>query len=514
MTKQENRHLWGGRFAKETDRLVLDFHSSISFDQKLYEMDIRGSQAHARMLGNQGIISPAEAQVIIEGLAAVKADIEAGRAEFSVDAEDIHMNVETLLIAKIGDTGKKLHTARSRNDQVALDARLYAKEAVARIQHLLLDWISTLVEQAELHYDWIMPGFTHLQTAQPITLGHHLMAYAAMFQRDYDRLADALKRLDVMPLGAGALAGTTYPIDRHQVAAELGFAAVGENSLDNVADRDYMVELEADCALIMVHLSRFCEELILWASQQFGFAELDDAYSTGSSIMPQKKNPDAAELMRGKSGRVFGHLMGTLTMLKGLPLAYNKDMQEDKEAFFDTIETVEKSLLLAAPQLATCRFNRQRMRQAAAQGFSNATDLADYLVGRGLAFRDAHHVVGALVGQCMAQGRNLEDLSLAEMAAALPSAVVAKATAGAAVAGAAKEATQAGADAGDADAVQAADSVAAEAETAGQAFIGEGVYEALKLETVVNARRSYGGTAPEQVLAAIGRAKAWLAERA
>ncbi|MEL7624065.1 MAG: argininosuccinate lyase [Clostridiales bacterium] len=516
MTKQENRHLWGGRFAKETDRLVLDFHSSISFDQKLYEMDIRGSQAHARMLGNQGIISQAESQAIIEGLAAVKEDIEAGRAEFSVDAEDIHMNVETLLIAKIGDAGKKLHTARSRNDQVALDARLYAKEKVARLQQLLLEWTTTLVEQAEKHYDWIMPGFTHLQTAQPITLGHHLMAYTAMFQRDYDRLADALKRLDVMPLGAGALAGTTYPIDRHQVAAELDFAAVGENSLDNVADRDYMVELEAACALIMVHLSRFCEELILWASQQFGFVELDDAYSTGSSIMPQKKNPDAAELMRGKSGRVFGHLVGTLTMLKGLPLAYNKDMQEDKEAFFDTIETVEKSLLLAAPQLATCRFCRQRMRQAAAQGFSNATDLADYLVGRGLAFRDAHHVVGALVGRCMAEGRNLEDLSLAEMAAALPAAAVAQeAGAGAVGAGGPGEARADGVEGvGTAAATAAVGADKTTAASAGQAFIGEGVYEALKLENVVNARRSYGGTAPEQVLAAIGRARSWLAERA
>ncbi|MDR1192965.1 MAG: argininosuccinate lyase [Peptococcaceae bacterium] len=511
MTERENRQLWGGRFGKATDGLLLDFHSSLGFDQKLYRQDIRGSQAHARMLGRQGIITEGEAQAIIAGLAAVEADIAAGlaagRPVFPPGAEDIHMSVEALLIDKIGEAGKKLHTARSRNDQVALDARLYAKEEVARLRSLLLRWIRTLVERAEQHYDWIMPGFTHLQIAQPITLGHHLMAYTAMFQRDYGRLADALRRLDVMPLGSGALAGTTFPIDRAQVAAELGFAEVGENSLDGVSDRDYMVELEAAAALIVAHLSRFSEELILWASQQFGFVELDDAYSTGSSIMPQKKNPDAAELIRGKSGRVFGHLLGTLTMLKGLPLAYNKDMQEDKEAFFDTLETVGKCLLVSAPQLATARFRRERMRQAAALGFSNATDLADYLVSRGLAFRDAHHMVGVLVRQCAAQGRDLAELSLAELAAALP-AGAAGAEAGAGAGAGAEEgaAPRAGA-AGGTGAIAGAEAAA------GAALIGPGVYEALKLENVVKARRAYGGTAPERVAEAIARAKAWLAER-
>lgn len=480
MDQKENQHLWGGRFAKETNALVLDFHSSIHFDQRLYREDIRGSQAHARMLGDQGIITKAEAQKLIQGLEEVLADIEAGKAHFSVEAEDIHMNVETLLISKVGEIGKKVHTARSRNDQVALDARMYAKKEITRCQELLVDLIRTLVKLAEEHADWVMPGFTHLQIAQPITLGHHLMAYVAMLQRDYGRLADCLKRADVMPLGSGALAGTTYTLNRQQVAEELGFGAISENSLDGVADRDYMVEFMSGAALIMVHLSRLCEEIILWASQEWAFIELDDAYSTGSSIMPQKKNPDVAELIRGKSGRVIGHLMGTLTMLKGLPLAYNKDMQEDKEALFDTMETLQKCLLLMTPLLATAQFNKNKMRQSAAKGFSNATDLADYLVGRGLAFRDAHHVVGTLVGQCAAGGRGLEDLSLAEMAAALPESV--------------KE-----------QFAQAPDPQAAAA-----AYIGEAVYDALQLENVVSRRQVYGGTAPDQVLAAVARAKAWL----
>ena len=294
MSNQANQHLWGGRFAKETDELVLDFHSSISFDQKMYRQDIRGSQAHVRMLGDQGIISKTEAQQLIEGLEAVLSDIELGKAIFSVAAEDIHMNVETLLIDKVGEVGKKVHTARSRNDQVALDARMYTKEEIIQCQNLLIDLVGTLVDLAERHADWVMPGFTHMQIAQPITLGHHLMAYTAMFQRDYERLVDCYRRTDVMPLGSGALAGTTYPINRHQVAAELGFAAISENSLDGVADRDYMVELMSAASLIMVHLSRLCEEIITWASQAWAFIELDDAYSTGSSIMPQKKNPDVS----------------------------------------------------------------------------------------------------------------------------------------------------------------------------------------------------------------------------
>ncbi len=475
--KEENRHLWGGRFSKETDRLVLDFHSSIGFDQKLYRQDIRGSQAHAAMLARQGIISREEGLAIGKGLEEVLSDIEAGRQIFSVGAEDIHMNVETLLTAKIGAVAKKLHTARSRNDQVALDVRLYLKTEIDKTGDLLLALIQTLTDLADRYADWVMPGFTHLQIAQPITLGHHLMAYTAMFQRDVDRLADCRRRTDVLPLGSGALAGTTYPLDRRYVAEELGLSALSENSLDGVSDRDFAVEFEACASLVMVHLSRLCEEVILWASQQFAFVELDDAYSTGSSIMPQKKNPDVAELIRGKSGRVFGHLTGTLTMLKGLPLAYNKDMQEDKEALFDTVETVQKCLLLMTPLLATAKFRRERMRQSAAQGFSNATDLADYLVGRGLAFRDAHHVVGSLVGKCAAEGRSLEDLSLAEMAEALP------------------EEVKAGRSAEDAG-----------------AFIGKEVYDALQLENVVAARNNYGATAPEQVKAAIGRARSWLAQ--
>ncbi len=479
MDQKENLHLWGGRFAKETDKLVLDFHSSISFDQRLYKQDIRGSQAHARMLGDQGIISREEAARLIRGLEDVLTDIQQGKAVFSVEAEDIHMNVETLLIAKVGDVGKKVHTARSRNDQVALDARMYAKEEILQCQKLLLALIRTMLDLARDHAEWVMPGFTHLQIAQPITLGHHLMAYVAMFQRDHGRLEDCLKRADVMPLGSGALAGTTYPLNRHQVAEELGFSAVSENSLDGVSDRDYMVEFLSAASLIMVHLSRLSEEIILWASQEWAFIELDDAYSTGSSIMPQKKNPDVAELIRGKSGRVIGDLMGTLTMLKGLPLAYNKDMQEDKEAFFDAMETVQKCLLVMAPLLGTAAFRRERMRQSAAKGFSNATDLADYLVGRGMAFRDAHHVVGTLVGQCASSGRNLEDLSLGEMAAALPESLK--------------------------DGFMSAE--------AAEAYIGASVYDALKLENVVGRRMVYGGTAPAEVRAAAARAEAWLEAR-
>jgi len=406
--------LWGGRFTKETDKLVEDFHSSISFDHKLYQYDIRGSIAHARMLGKTGVISSEEADEIIKGLQSISADLETGKVELNVQAEDIHMNIEQLLTQRIGDVGKKLHTGRSRNDQVALDTRLYMKNELKETAYLLIEVQKAIVEVAEKNVRTIMPGYTHLQKAQPITFAHHLMAYFEMFQRDWERLYDCYKRTDVCPLGAGALAGTTFPIDRNMVAEELGFAGITGNSLDAVSDRDYLVEYTAAAALIMTHLSRFCEEIILWASHEFAFIDLDDAYSTGSSIMPQKKNPDVAELIRGKTGRVYGHLVGLLTMIKGLPLAYNKDLQEDKEAIFDVVDTVKKSLLVFAPMLATIKVSENRMYQGAQGGFTNATDVADYLVNKGMGFRDAHRVVGELVLWAIKEGRNLTEMTLEE----------------------------------------------------------------------------------------------------
>jgi argininosuccinate lyase len=407
--------LWGGRFTRETDGLVEDFHSSITFDQRLYRFDIIGSIAHAGMLARVGIISAAEAGEIVRGLEEVLADIEAGRVEFSVAAEDIHMNVEQLLTAKIGEVGKKLHTARSRNDQVALDIRMYLKEEIDATIDLLRSLQETLLELAQGHIATVMPGYTHLQRAQPITLAHHLLAYVQMFSRDEDRMRDCRKRTDVMPLGSGALAGTTFPLDREYVAKSLGFAAITENSLDGVSDRDFAVEFTAAASLVMVHLSRFCEEIILWSSAEFGFIELDDSFSTGSSMMPQKKNPDVAELIRGKSGRVFGDLQTLLVMLKGLPLAYNKDMQEDKEALFDAVDTVKKCLLTFRPMIATMRVRSENMSQAARGGFTNATDLADYLVNRGVPFRQAHEIVGRAVLTCVERGISLDQLSLEEM---------------------------------------------------------------------------------------------------
>ncbi|MBZ4654863.1 MAG: argininosuccinate lyase [Peptococcaceae bacterium] len=463
--------LWGGRFAKNTDKLAEDFHSSINFDQRLYRHDIAGSIAHARMLGETGIIEPAEAEAIITGLKELLAEIEAGKITFAVDAEDIHMNIETLLTTKIGPVGKKLHTARSRNDQVALDTRLFVKDEIRRTQELLLNLLDVLVKLADKHKATIMPGYTHLQLAQPITLGHHLLAYAEMFKRDFGRLEDCYKRTDVMPLGSGALAGTTFPLNRQMVAEELGFAKVSENSMDSVSDRDYLIEFLAASSLIMMHLSRFCEEIILWTSQEFAFVEIDDAYSTGSSIMPQKKNPDVAELIRGKTGRVYGNLMNLLTVMKGLPMTYNKDMQEDKEALFDSIDTVQKCLLTFTPMLETLVFREHKMYEAAKKGFSNATDLADYLVRKGLSFRDAHHVVGSLVRYCISQGKALEDLSLEEFRKGCL--------------------------------VIQEDSCL---------FIQDDVYEALKLENVVGRRQTYGGTAPEQVAQAVVRLKGYLEE--
>ncbi len=407
--------LWSGRFQKETDRMVDDFHSSISFDSRLYKYDISGSIAHAKMLARVGIISHLEADAIVGGLTGILAGIEAGRVEFSVAAEDIHMNVEQLLIESIGDVGKKLHTARSRNDQVALDVRMYLRDEIDGVGQLLSELISVLLDISEKHLDTVMPGYTHLQRAQPISLAHHLLAYCQMFSRDMDRLVDCRRRVNVLPLGAGALAGTTFPLDREYVARELGFDAVTENSLDAVSDRDFAVEFAAAASLIMMHLSRFCEEIVLWSSAEFGFIELDDAYSTGSSMMPQKKNPDVAELIRGKSGRVFGDLTALLTVLKGLPLAYNKDMQEDKEALFDAADTVKKCLLIFRPLVATMRVRKENMAQAARGGFTNATDLADYLVQRGVPFREAHEIVGRAVAYCLEHNKSLDELSLEEL---------------------------------------------------------------------------------------------------
>ena len=409
--------LWGGRFQKETNQLVNELNASISFDQRLYQEDITGSMAHARMLGDCGIISQEDAAAIIDGLQGILADIEAGKVEFTADNEDIHMNVEALLTARIGDAGKRLHTARSRNDQVALDFRMYVREQIPVIVGQLLELETVLCRQAKKYQTAVMPGYTHLQRAQPISFAQHLMAYASMFRRDVTRLEDCRKRLDECPLGSGALAGTTYPIDRWETARDLGFAAPMSNSLDGVSDRDYALELLSGLSILMMHLSRLAEEVILWCSWEFKFIELDDGYATGSSIMPQKKNPDVAELVRGKTGRVYGDLMSLLTVMKGLPLAYNKDMQEDKEPVFDAVDTVEMCLPVFASMLDTMTVRTDNMRKAAGHGFINATDCADYLTKRGMPFRDAYTVTGKLVAQCTAQGKTLEELTLEELKA-------------------------------------------------------------------------------------------------
>lgn len=406
--------LWGGRFSKATDTLVDDFNSSIRFDARMYAQDIEGSMAHAEMLGRQEIIPKEDADLIVKTLAEIKTDIEDGKVNFEIDAEDIHMNIETILISRIGDVGKRLHTGRSRNDQVALDIRMYLRSEIDEILTLLEDLKKVILDIAEKNLDTIMPGYTHLQKAQPITLAHHTMAYYEMLKRDCERLSDCRRRLNIMPLGSGALAGTTYPLDREFVAEKLGFDGVTQNSLDGVSDRDFVCELAFDLSMIMTHLSRFSEEIILWSSHEFGFIELDDAYSTGSSIMPQKKNPDVAELVRGKSGRVYGSLMGLLTMMKGLPLAYNKDMQEDKEQIFDAIDTIKMCLPVFAKMLATMRVKRDAMLQGAKGGFTNATDVADYLVKHGLPFRDAHSVVGKMVAYCIEHSTVIDALSMEE----------------------------------------------------------------------------------------------------
>ena len=409
--------LWSGRFGKETDALVNDFNASIQFDQRLYKEDITGSLAHAKMLGDCGIISQEDVTAITEGLKGILADVEAGKVEFTADNEDIHMNVEALLTARIGDAGKRLHTARSRNDQVALDFRMYVREQIPVIVSQLLELESVLCRQAKQYQTAVMPGYTHLQRAQPISFAQHLMAYASMFARDVTRLEDCAKRLNECPLGSGALAGTTYPIDRWQTAKALDFDAPMSNSLDGVSDRDYALELMSALSILMMHLSRFSEEVILWCSWEFKFIELDDAYATGSSIMPQKKNPDVAELVRGKTGRVYGDLMSLLTVMKGLPLAYNKDMQEDKEPVFDAIDTVEMCLPVFAAMIDTMTVRTDNMRKAAGKGFINATDCADYLTKKGMPFRDAYTVTGKLVAACTQQGKTLEELSLDELKA-------------------------------------------------------------------------------------------------
>ena len=406
--------LWTGRFKKELDKKTNDFNSSIPFDCRMAPQDIRGSIAHAKMLGRQGIIDKSESEKIVSSLEEILAELESGALEIDMNAEDIHTFVEGELTRRAGDAGKRLHTGRSRNDQVALDLRLFLLDESEKLRASLFDFLRVIAERAEETADFVMPGYTHLQRAQPITMGHHLLAYAEMILRDLDRLSDWKKRAAVSPLGSGALAGTTYPLDREFVAEELGLGGVTNNSLDGVSDRDYVIELLSVISLVMVHLSRFAEEVIAWCSWEFKFVELDDAFSTGSSIMPQKKNPDIAELVRGKSGRVFGDLMTLLTVMKGIPLAYNKDMQEDKEAVFDALDTVLICVDTFSAMLETAVFLRGNMRNAAAKGFINATDCADYLVGKGLPFRDAYKATGGLVALCIEKDLTLETLPLEE----------------------------------------------------------------------------------------------------
>ena len=455
--------LWAGRFEKPTNALLDDFQSSIPFDQRLLECDVTGSIAHATMLGEQGIISMEDSRLIVEGLEGILADYRAGKLVIDMGAEDVHMFVEALLTERIGDAGKRLHTGRSRNDQVALDVRMYALQANTQVKALLMKLCRLLLDLASEHKNTIMPGYTHLQKAQPITLAFHLMAYFQMFKRDVQRFENAYAEADVMPLGSGALAGTTYPLNRERVAELLGFSEVTDNALDGVSDRDFLISFLAAASACMMHLSRFCEELILWSTNEFSTAIMDDGFATGSSIMPQKKNPDACELTRGKTGRVYGDLMALLTVMKGLPLAYNKDMQEDKEAFFDAYDTLMKCLPTFTEMLRTTAFKKEEMERSAGLGFTNATDLADYLVGKGLPFRDAHHVSGSLVGKCVKENRALDDLSLEELKAAHPA-------------------------------------------------FEEDVYEAISLSACVERRSLRGGPAPVAVEDSIRRGEAWMAK--
>lgn len=412
--------LWGGRFTKETDKLAYAFNASISFDQRLLPQDIAGSRAHVKMLAKQGILTEKERDAVLAGLESILADVEAGKLEITDKYEDVHSFVEANLIDRIGDPGKKLHTGRSRNDQVALDMKLYVRDEIANIDEELAELLGNLLQQMKANIDTFMPGFTHLQKAQPTTLAHHLGAYFEMFRRDRGRLADVKKRLNLCPLGSGALAGTTYPLDRAYTAQQLGFDGPTRNSMDSVSDRDYVIELLSGLSLVMMHLSRFCEEVILWNSNEYRFVEIDDGYSTGSSIMPQKKNPDIAELVRGKTGRVYGALTSMLTTMKGIPLAYDKDMQEDKEFTFDAIDTVKGCVRLFSGMLKTMRFNKPRMEESAKHGFTNATDAADYLVNHGVPFRDAHGIVGQLVLYGIEHNKALDDFALEEFKAVSP----------------------------------------------------------------------------------------------
>lgn len=450
--------MWAGRFSKQVDETVNAFNSSIAFDGRMYRHDIQGSIAHATMLGDCGIITKEDSLEIIGGLKEILADIDSGKLELDPNAEDIHMFVEAELTKRLGDVGKRLHTSRSRNDQVAVDLRLYLRDEISEISDMVVNLIKTIIAIAKEHTETVMPGYTHLQRAQPITFAHHLMAYVWMLLRDLDRLGGVNKRMNYCPLGCGALAGTTYKTNRQQTAELLGFTAPMENSLDGVSDRDYCVELNCALSLLMTHLSRFSEEIILWCSWEFKFVELDDAFATGSSIMPQKKNPDVTELIRGKTGRVNGDLVTLLTMMKGLPLAYNKDMQEDKEAIFDAIDNVKLCVKTFTPMLATMRVIKENMRNAAARGFINATDCADYLVKKGMPFRDAYKITGTLVAECISKGLTLETLPLEEY----------------------RKMTE---------------------------LFSDDVYEAISLDTCVRERKSYGGPSPEAVAVQIANAE-------
>jgi argininosuccinate lyase len=452
---------WGGRFTEKTDRRVEAFTASIDFDKRLYSYDIDGSIAHCRMLAKTGIITEDEAASLVEGLGKIKRELDRGAFQFDAGQEDIHMHIETRLVEEVGKVALKLHTARSRNDQVALDVRMFLRDETVRIIDQLINLRKVLVELAEQTIDIVMPGYTHLQRAQPVLFAHHLMAYYEMFTRDTERMQDGLKRTDVMPLGTAALAGTTYPIDREVTAELLNFPKISANSLDAVSDRDFSLEFLSAASICMVHLSRFSEEVILWSTAEFGFIELPDAFTTGSSIMPQKKNPDVAELVRGKSGRVFGSLMALLTIMKGLPLAYNRDLQEDKELLFDSVDTLQACLEIYTMMLPKIKVNREVMRTATLTGFINATDFADYLVGKGLPFRTAHHFVGQAVGYALAHKKELHDLSLDELKSF-------------------------------------------------SALIQEDIFEILSTEAMIDRRRSTGGTATKNVRAAIASARATL----
>ncbi len=453
MTKQ-----WGGRFEQPTDKTVEAFTESVSFDYRLASYDIAASIAHARMLGRQGIIPQKDANAIVKGLREIERDIASGSFQWDAALEDVHTNIENALVARIGDAGRRLHTARSRNDQVATDVRLWAREHVDAILSKIKAFQEVLLAAAEKQIDTVLPGFTHLQHAQPVSLAHHLMAYVEMLKRDAQRFCECRQRINILPLGAAALAGTPHKIDRHFVAKELGFEGVAENSMDAVSDRDFLIELGADCALVMMHLSRLCEELVLWSSPEFGFVEISDAFTTGSSIMPQKKNPDVAELVRGKTGRVYGGVVALFTIMKALPLTYNRDLQEDKERAFDVVDTVIASLDVMTAMMRSVRFNVERMRAAAREGFLEATDVADYLVEKGVPFREAHGIVGQIVLYCIRNGKRLPELTLDEFRRFSP-------------------------------------------------HVDPKIFRALSLESVVDRRNVFGGTARRQVRAAIKRAR-------